>query len=472
MRLIDVINSPWAITERKFHEIVSFYARHLGGPKIDFDSLPDEARAAGISGADDGRTFEMVGDVAVIPIQGVMTRRLSLFARIFGGMSTVMMGDAIAQAAAMPDVRAILLDVDSPGGEVAGTQELAARIRAARDQKPVVAYASGMMASAAYWAGSSADSVVISSDTTVVGSIGVVATLVDISKALDDFGVKVNQITAGRYKVVGTPYKPLSDEDRGTIQAEVDYLYSIFLANVAENRGTTPEAVHERMGDGRIFIGRQALDAGLADEMASFDDVIDRLQATSGAGGIPTRAALAHSEPAGGAPTASSASTSNEDEEMDYSALTLDALTAERPDLVEAITADARTAGATAERKRIQAVEAQALPGHEALIATLKWDGKTTGPEAAVQVLQAERNANAGHLQALQDDAPPPAPAAESGTAQAVTEDESLPLRDRCEATWKRDAKLRAEFGDDFEAYVAYRKADANGQVRYLRSAG
>lgn len=149
-------------------------------------------------------------------------------------------------------------------------------------------------------------------------------------------------------------------------------------------------------------------------------------------------------------------------------------LKAEHPALVEALIAEGREsgmkAGADAERARIQAVEAQALPGHEALIASLKFDGKTTGPEAAVQVLNAERGKAAAKLDALRADGKDPAKVTASA-ADAAAEAAAAAAADAAktpEERWEADPKLRAEFGDDKATFLAFEKANAAGKVKIM----
>lgn len=156
--------------------------------------------------------------------------------------------------------------------------------------------------------------------------------------------------------------------------------------------------------------------------------------------------------------------------------LTREQFAADNPELLAALQAEARAEGlaegADAERARIQAVEAQAIAGHDALIATLKFDGKTTGPEAAVAVLAAEKALRGKALAQLRGDAPtlaaaPAAPAAPAAGAPEV--DENLPLEDRARAKWDAEPKLRGEFRT-FEAYLAYETALAGGRVKQLRN--
>jgi len=161
----------------------------------------------------------------------------------------------------------IILYIDSPGGTVDGTFDLANFIFNNRGQKPIIAYTDGMMLSAAYAIGAAADAVFISGDTTMVGSIGIVAAHEDYSKLEEKIGIKTTEIYSGRYKRIISQYAPLSEEGKKTIQDEVDYLYSIFINDVAKFRGTTSKDVLSRMSTDakRIFIGHQAITAGLVD---------------------------------------------------------------------------------------------------------------------------------------------------------------------------------------------------------------
>lgn len=478
MKLIDLIRSPWAITRDHFEYLADFYRVHVRGGKIDLKELKQEARAMGATfpGGDDEKPYETVNGVAVIPVTGVLSRRTSLFSWLFGGMSTVQIGDAIEAAKGDGAVRAIMLDVDSPGGTVAGTQELAAIVYAARGAKPITAYTGGMMASAAYWIGSAADQVLISGDTNMVGSIGVIATHVDMSKAYEEFGVKVTEVTGGKWKDKPSSYRPLDADDRAVIQYEVDCLYSAFVADVAKHRGVSTETVLSDMADGRVFVGRDAIEAGLVDGVSTRQEAVESL-ATTDAHGLGRMLGAARPRSASdvaAAVTAGGESLSTvEDHSMEYTDITLDDLKAQRPDLIQALTASATEAGATAERERIQGIEALAMPGHEALINALKADGSTSPEVAAVKILQAEKAANATHLQNLQADAPTGAASAEpeAPKPKASAEDASVPIDERARAAWDAEPATRTEFGGDFETYLAYRRNTDAGLVKYRRNA-
>ena len=145
------------------------------------------------------------------------------------------------------------------------------------------------------------------------------------------------------------------------------------------------------------------------------------------------------------------------------------------PDVARALIDEGFAAGAEAERNRILEVEAQGMPGHTELVQTLKFDGKTTGPQAAVQVLNAERAKRGDRLAGLKADAPKPAPASASATgdrdaetkAAAAAEEAKLPPEERAKKRWERDEGVRAEFAS-LEDYIAFEKANAGGRIRIL----
>ena len=442
MKLLDVLTAPWAIQPAKLLEIQAIYAAHVHGERADIAAI--EARlgrplANGSQGGPGEKAYDIVDGVAILPVEGVIAKKMNLFSQISGGVSTELVARDLQAALADPAVHSVILSIDSPGGTVDGVQALAAQVRAAT--KPVATHASGVMASAAYWIGAAAGAgrVFIGDSTTVVGSIGVVAKHVDVSVAEAQRGVKTSEITAGKYKRIASQFAPLSEEGRQAIQDQVDYFYSIFVGDVAAARGVTPEKVLQDMADGRDFIGQQAVAAGLVDGVLPLPQLIAQLNAD-------------HAE---------------RHLNMSTTKITREALAAEAPELLAQLLAE----GAAAERARIAAVEAQALPGHEALIATLKADGKTTGAEAAVAVLAAEKKARGTAAAALAADAPKPVPqlAAAAVEPKAAAEDESLPLEDRAKAAWEASPAVRAEFGS-LAAYTAFRKADATGRVRVLRT--
>lgn len=300
--------------------------------------------------------------VAVVPVEGPLFRRANLMTEYSGASSYEVVARDFTQALADPNVTGILLSIDSPGGEVNGSSELASMIAAS--DKPVWAYVGGTVASAAYWIASAADKI-ITADTAIAGSIGVQA----------GYTVKDSKAGEKSYRFVSSqsPMKNASpDTDAGarSIQATVDGLAQVFVDTVARNRGITTESVLESFGQGAVFVAAEALQRGMIDGISTFEETLQSMK--------------------------------QELASMDYSKITVATLTEARADLVAEIQAAAiagveqvdveavRAEAATAERDRIVQLEALAMPGTEALIAGFKADG--TKPEvAAFAILKAAR---------------------------------------------------------------------------------
>lgn len=393
MKLIDVVTAPWAIVPDKLLEIKAIYETHLRGEKIDIKAV--EARI-GRPLVNEQKAYEVIDGVAVIPVHGVIAKRANWFMQISGGISTELLARDVKAAINDPDVAAIILDIDSPGGTVDGTADLASVIHAARGTKPVVAYTDGTMCSAAYWIGSAADKLYIGNDTTQVGSIGVVASHTDVSRAEEMKGYKTTEVYAGKYKRIASQYASLSDEGRATIQERVDYLYSVFVAAVAEHRGVSVDKVLSDMADGKIFTGKQAMTAGLVDGVSTLDALISELSS-------------------GGVPDYRRANSNSQEEAMDiqklkaehpatYNAVRQEGVDAGKAEGAAAIAA-AKEEGAKAERERIQGVYSLMKPGREKLLGELAFDGKTTKAEAAEKILAADDAKREAALKGLKEDA-------------------------------------------------------------------
>lgn len=421
MKLLDVLTAPWAIEPAKLLEIQAIYATHLRGDKIDIAAIEQKL---GRPLTNEAKGYTIQDGVAVLPIEGVIAKRANLFSQISGGVSTELAGRDLKAALNDPAVHSIVLAIDSPGGTVDGTISLADLV--ASSAKPIVTLASGTMASAAYWIGSAANAAYITDATTVVGSIGVVATHTDVSKAQATQGVKTTEIAAGKYKRIASSYEPLSTEGRQTIQDQVDYTYALFVDAVAKQRGVSADKVLSDMADGRIFIGQQAIDAGLVDGVSTLDALVAQLNANRASGQNPTRAGAAQPKPT---------------QKGAAMPITRDQIAAEAPDVLAAIQAE----GASAERERIQAIEAQAIPGHDALIAALKFDGKSTAGDAAMAVLAAEKQTRSAAAKALASDAPAPLPLVPAASV------EDKPLT-RADLDAKAKAYMAAHPGTDYVA--------------------
>ncbi|MCB8747704.1 signal peptide peptidase SppA [Rhodoferax sp. U2-2l] len=273
--IISILQSPWAIEPSRLVEINAIYSARMGGAAIDLEAIE---KRTGKPLNNVPQTYSITDGVAILPLEGVLAKRMNLLVQVSGGTSTQLADKALQTALADPDVHSIILAIDSPGGTVDGTVVLANAVYKARESgKPIVALASGTMCSAAYWIGSAAQAVFVSDGTTLVGSIGVVTSHTDVSGAEEKAGVKTTEIAAGKYKRIASGYAPLTKEGRQTLQDSIDYTYSLFVDDVAKNRGVTSQSVLQRMADGRVFIGQQAIDAGLVDGEIALDALVARL---------------------------------------------------------------------------------------------------------------------------------------------------------------------------------------------------
>jgi signal peptide peptidase SppA len=222
------------------------------------------------------RLLAVSDGLATITIKGPLVNSDSPYLKYFGVTGYPEIRDAVLAAVSDPEVKQILLDVDSGGGAVSGCADTGALIRAAHKVKPITTYGE-TMASAAYWLGCSAGRV-YSGKAALVGSIGVKATFKEYSKANEMAGVTVTVIRAGKYKALADSNEPLTKAGEAQIQAMVDASYGVFVDHVAEMRGRTYEYTDKTMADGQEFIGQAAVDVGLTDGITTFDAVVGGLK--------------------------------------------------------------------------------------------------------------------------------------------------------------------------------------------------
>lgn len=218
--------------------------------------------------------------VAVISVMGPIFPRADFFANISGATNIETLGLRFGEALAAPDVRGIVLHIDSPGGQITGVHEFAEQVFAARNIKPVVAYISGAGASAAYWIASAAGRVVADA-TAVLGSIGVVAAWTDEKEARRSQGLTDYEVVSSQ-----SPNKrldPASVEGRDALQRLLDATADIFIADVARNRGCDAARVTAQFGRGGVMLAADAVKAGMADAVGSLENVIAALSGADGA---------------------------------------------------------------------------------------------------------------------------------------------------------------------------------------------
>ncbi|MFN6339682.1 MAG: S49 family peptidase [Cyanobacteriota bacterium] len=404
MGILDVLYSPWAILPEHLAQMQEIYAARIRGERL------EAGRSAPLAGPVPGG-YEIQNGVAIIPVRGAIAQRMSLMQDVSGGTSSDLLARDIRAAADDKKAKAILLHIDSPGGTVAGTEAAASVLFQARQAKPTAALSDGVIASAAYWIASAASQIYVGSQVDRLGSIGVVATHRNIAEMEKAAGIQTTEITAGKYKRIASQYGPLTESGRKSIQDEVDAIYKIFVDTVADYRSITIDKALA-MADGKVFIGQQAIDIGLADGFSSLDTLMSQLNdQTAGWEPSPARrpsaalpplpmAATGPPAPAAQLTTLSPLSSMTTTPEQvaqwateNPAAATIlrdEGAAAERAKLQPQIE-QARAAGADAERERVAGVRAALVPGHEALIERFCADGKTTGGDAALAVIAAER---------------------------------------------------------------------------------
>lgn len=264
----------WAGTEESLLSFISSL------DKLTPEVMAAQAAAYGAAEREEEvpRLYSRQGDVGVVSISGSLVNSASWINQYLGYTGYPEIRAALIHAAKDPEVKAITLDIKSGGGAVSGVSDTSDLIRMIdKKVKPVYAYSDGMIASAAYWLGSSARSLSVGK-VTEVGSIGVLLVHKEMSKYMEKEGITATVLRAGKYKAMGNPYEALSDSAREQIQGQLDQMYTMFVEHVADARGVTYAVADQKMAQGRIFIGQAAVDVGLADKQESFDAFITGIQ--------------------------------------------------------------------------------------------------------------------------------------------------------------------------------------------------
>ncbi|BCM83584.1 S49 family peptidase [Methylobacterium indicum] len=290
--IATALSRPWAITSEGLDELVALARRetveisalapraqgHVTGgvsAGMSDDEGDGPPKRAALSGGDEylreyGRAVIRNG-VAVIPVIGPLIAYAS-WLESCGMTSYQSLKADLAAAVSHASVAAVILEVDSPGGQVAGCSEAAAAVKAATEFLPVVSMVVGDACSAALWVVSASDHIAVT-PTSAIGSLGCCCSIVDRRAADEKAGIKTWEIISSQ-----TPNKRpdvATDSGRAAIQRIADDTAAVFLAQVAQYRGLSLEVVSsEQFGQGAVFIGAKAVDAGLADEVATFDEVM------------------------------------------------------------------------------------------------------------------------------------------------------------------------------------------------------
>jgi capsid assembly protease len=465
MNLINNLSSAWSIIPDRLSHIIDILDAHLRGPKLSLKDI--EARI--LAETPQPQTASVKNGVAIIDITGVLMKNPDIFDRIFMGASSMsQIKTEILNAVNDPAVSRIILNIDSPGGTVDGTEELAQTIFESRGKKQITAYTDGYMTSAAYWVGSSADKIYISGDTTNVGSIGVITAHYDYTEAARAQGVKVTEFVTGKYKNAGSDFRSIDDTSSEYIQGRIDYILGVFAGAVIRNRGLNAEKIDSEIFEAKVYIGKQAITAGLVDGVSTLDDLIAGNPATNiSAGALESNIKT---------PQEDNMELNSTILKKDHEAIYTEVFEAGKKAAIDGMESkikedikNANDAGRLAESERIKSIQAIATPGNEDLIKEMMFDGKTTAGEAAIKIINADNAKRAANLDALKKDKKD-VHVADAKPEDKIEADKTLPVEERAKATWEKSVDIRSEFGS-YETYLAYMKNMEAGNVK-IKSGG
>jgi signal peptide peptidase SppA len=386
---------PWLIQQESLETILQV-AERMGDPEAVSMRLGRPL--------DNTRTVQMRDGVAVIPITGPVFRYANLLTEVSGATATGVIARDFQAAVENPYVRGIVLEINSPGGEATGINELAEAIYQARDTKPIVAYVEGAGASAAYWIASAAGEIVMD-PTAIVGSIGVVMSYTDTRERDERSGARRLEIVSSQSPNKRTD--PATEAGRAQVQAIVDAMADVFVGAVARNRGVTAETVIADFGSGGVLVGASAVAARMADRLGSLETVIAELAGTAS----PTKRNTTMGDKS--TVTVSNTADLRLALEAGYTADQIEieqpaaASTVERIDATAEQISAAKAEATTAERSRLTALLGMQEEGFEAELQQAVADGTQPG-DFALAMLRAQRDRGVS-MRGIRSDSPKPA---------------------------------------------------------------
>ena len=214
------------------------------------------------------------GNVALIPIHGAIVGTDDsefLFETTTSSTDTI---ELIEKADSNPNIKAIILEINSPGGSAVASEEIANAVKKAN--KTTVAWIREVGASGAYWVASASD-YVVANRASITGSIGVLASYLEFAGLLDSYNVTYRRLVSGKYKDIGSPFKEMTDEEKALFQQNLDIIRDYFVSEVAKNRNLNKKDV-DKIANGLFYLGVQAKELGLVDELGSKDEVISYIE--------------------------------------------------------------------------------------------------------------------------------------------------------------------------------------------------
>lgn len=297
------LSQPWALRP----EVMSAYAAILAQRVAEKEgiaerlaraprAMEDEGRAPAVpahiamSSRAGGSSSSSGGSIAVIAIRGTIVQRADQLPLCEGGTATEDISLALRMSMADSTVGQIILHQHSPGGSVYGVEELGDEIREMRKDKPIIGFVSSLSASACYWIGAQCSELYITPGGEA-GSIGVWSAHQNIKAYLENLGVDIRLISAGKFKVEGHPYDVLGDEAASFMQSRVDDYYAAFTNAVSKGRGVPVGQVRDGMGQGRVLGAQAALAEKMVDGVMTFDELVRKMQRDAKASSRPNRAA-------------------------------------------------------------------------------------------------------------------------------------------------------------------------------------
>lgn len=409
-----VCTTPWWILPSSLDTILEIAAR-------DHDVAPESIERMRAERHDEAPRVRVRDRTAILSVRGPIFRYANLFTALSGATSSEMLANDLGTALRDPKIQSIILEVDSPGGMVNGTGELAKLIYDARGEKPLTAFISGTGASAAYYIASAADQV-LADRSAIVGSIGTILEVVDFKRMDEKRGIRTHEFVSAQ-----SPRKRMDpfdedpgrrDEARAELQSLVNDLAQVFIEDVARNRSVSVETVLDDFGMGGVFVGEDALEAGLVDGMTTLEDLL--AQSTQdrrprGSAGLRPAAAASHEPHEPDTKETVMSDTTDTPAAAQQPVIDRAYLDANHPELVTAIRAE----GATDERERVEAI--RALHGPEELKAECIADATCSAGDAALKINAAQAAADGErakvHLKeraGAEDEIDAPGPSAES----------------------------------------------------------
>jgi len=456
-----IFNTPLIIHEPKLDVILWSLRDRLGIIVEEPAAAPEKYREPLEAKADVRKSGPAtVPAVAIIPIHDTLVHRHSMMQSHSGMTSYLYVRNTFRKALASDEITAIILHIDSPGGEWAGARELAGEIFAARGRKPVYAAVDEHAFSAAYYLAAAADRIYVP-ESGGVGSVGVIAKHLDQSEYESKEGFRVTTIYAGARKNDLSPHGPLTDEAYQVIRGMVDSSYELFTGDVARYRGVTQQ--HVRGTEAGLYWGKTAIDAGLADRIGTLDDAItDALSASGkGARNLSTQGILPEGK-------------ENKMERFE----TLAALIAEYPEYAEQLREEGKTSLNIEE-----AVTAEVTAENERILGLAGIHFGTEAGEKFREVVQS--GISAEQYQAVVPEGATPAQSAETKKMAEMLaaiketgketpgmdgdqDTSALPEGpDKWKAEYERSAELQTEFRK-LEHYAAYKQGVSEGRVKIL----